>query len=179
MGLHSAVTIRPGGPADVKAVLAILDGAVRWLVERGQTGQWGSTPFSEVPRTVALAERYAASNDFYVAVNAGRPVGALVVGESSEPVPAPAEPELFVKLLVTDHSDQARGVGSLLLEHAGILAVARGVGLLRLDCYRGNGGGLVRYYEGQGFTATATFSVAQPDGPWPGQVLERRLPGRQ
>jgi GNAT superfamily N-acetyltransferase len=172
-----SVAIRPGGPGDVGAVLGVFDEAVRWLVERGQTGQWGSTPFSEIPRTVALAEEYAASAGFFVAVMAGRPVGVLVVGQSSEPVPAPSEPELFVKLVVTDHSDAARGVGSLLLEHARVLAVAGGVGLLRLDCYAGNGGGLVRYYEGQGFTATETFTVERPDGPWPGQVLQRRLPG--
>lgn len=174
----SSVIIRRGGPADVRAVLAVFDGAVRWLVARGQAGQWGSRPFSSIPETVARAGRYATWDGFFVAVGGGRVVGALVVGESSEPVPAPAEPELFVNLLVTDHSEAARGVGSLLLEHAAVLAVARGVGLLRLDCYAGNGGGLVHYYEGQGFTATDTFTVDQPDGPWPGRVLERHLPGR-
>jgi GNAT superfamily N-acetyltransferase len=174
----SVVTIRPGGPADVDSVLAIFDGAVRWLVSRGQPGQWGSRPFSEVPEAVALAGKYAAADGFFLAVNAGRPVGALVVGESSGPVPAATESELFVNLLVNDHSLEARGVGGLLLEQARVLAVARGVGLLRLDCYAGNGGGLVRYYEGQGFTATEKFTVEKSDGPWPGQVLERRLPGR-
>ncbi|MEV6846466.1 GNAT family N-acetyltransferase [Actinoplanes sp. NPDC051411] len=174
-----SLMIRPGGPGDVGAVLTVFDDAVRWLVARGQPGQWGSTPFSEVPETVALAEEYAASAGFFVAEHAGRTVGVLVVGQSSEPVPAPSEPELFVKLLVTDHSDAARGVGSLLLEHARVLAVTGGVGLLRLDCYAGNGGGLVHYYERQGFTATQTFTVDKPDGPWHGQLLERRLPGRR
>jgi hypothetical protein len=174
----SVVTIRPGGPADVDAVLAIFDRAVRWLVERGQTGQWGSTPFSENPERVALASKFASSDGFYLASSGGRPVGALVVGTSSDPVPAATEPELFVNLLVNDHSPESRGVGGLLLEHARVLAVARGVGLLRLDCYAGNGGGLVRYYEGQGFTAAGTFTVERADGAWPGQVLQRRLPGR-
>jgi len=179
MAISSVVTIRPGSPDDVPAVLAVLDAAVRWLVARGQTGQWGSVPFSSVPRTVALAEKYGSAAGFHVAVGAGRVIGALVVGESSEPVPPPTEPELFVNLLVSDHSAEARGVGSLLLEHARVLAVARGVGRLRLDCYAGNGGGLVRYYESQGFTATEAFGVDRPDGVWPGQVLERRLPGRR
>jgi GNAT superfamily N-acetyltransferase len=174
----SALTIRPGGPADVGAVLTVFDGAVRWLVERGQTGQWGSRPFSENPQTIEIAEKYATSDGFYLVTVAGRAVAALVVGESSPPVPAATEPELFVNLLVTDHSDEARGVGSLLLEHARVLAVSRGVGLLRLDCYAGNGGGLVRYYERQGFTATTPFTVPKSDGPWPGQILERHLPGR-
>jgi GNAT superfamily N-acetyltransferase len=173
-----SVTIRPGGPDDVQGVLAVFDGAVRWLVDRGQIGQWGSRPFSQNAQSIAIAEKYAASPGFHVAFVKGRPVGALVVGEAGDPVPAATEPELFVNLLVTDHSDDARGVGAVLLEYARVLAVARGVGLLRLDCYAGNGGGLVKYYEGQGFTPTATFSVQKGDGPWPGQVLERRLPGR-
>jgi GNAT superfamily N-acetyltransferase len=179
MRLSSVMAIRPGGPADAPAVLAILDGAVRWLVERGQTGQWGSRPLSEIPRYVELAGKWAASDGFYLAVNAGRAVGALVIGEASAPVPAATEPEAFVNLLATDHSPAARGAGSLLLEHARVLAVASGVGLLRLDCYAGNGGGLVRYYEGQGFTATETYAEEKPDGLWVGQVLQRRLPGRR
>lgn len=46
--------IRPGGEDDVPAVLALLDGAVAWLVARGRPGQWGVDPLSANPRRVAL-----------------------------------------------------------------------------------------------------------------------------
>lgn len=172
------VLIRPGGPGDVEAGLAVLDGAVRWLVSRGNTAQWGSRPFSEIPECIVMAQEWAASGGLHLAESGGVVVGALVVGDSPTYVAAAAEPELYIDLLVTDHSPESRGVGSCLLEHARVLAVARGVGLLRVDCYAGNDGDLVRYYERQGFTATAPFTVQKSDGPWPGQLLERRLPGR-
>jgi hypothetical protein len=62
-----------------------------------------------------------------------------------------------------------------MLRHAREVAVERGIALLRVDCYAGNDGALVRYYEQQGFTATAEFTVQLPKGPWSGQVLEQRL----
>ena len=38
--------LRTGSTADLDAVLALLDGAVRWLVAQGRTGQWGDQPWS-------------------------------------------------------------------------------------------------------------------------------------
>jgi hypothetical protein len=54
--------IREGTPADAGAVLALFDEAVRWLVARGQTGQWGTEPFSSVDarRRVGRGRRAAA-----------------------------------------------------------------------------------------------------------------------
>ena len=45
--------------------------------------------------------------------------------------------------------------------------------MLRLDCFAGNDGALVRYYQDAGFSATEQFSV----GEWPGQVLQRKVAG--
>jgi hypothetical protein len=45
-GVSPQVRIRAGGPRDAKAVLAMLNGAVRWLVAHGHQGQWGKEPFS-------------------------------------------------------------------------------------------------------------------------------------
>ncbi|MEW9552598.1 hypothetical protein [Nonomuraea sp. NPDC050783] len=50
-------------------------------------------------------------------------------------------------------------------------ALARGVGLLRVDCYAGDDGRLVAYYESCGFTRVAPFRVKD----WPGMLLQRRL----
>jgi hypothetical protein len=42
--------------------------------------------------------------------------------------------------------------------------------LALLDCYAGDDGKLVRFYESAGFTRTELFDV----NGWPGQLLERR-----
>ena len=81
-----------------------------------------------------------------------------------------------VNLLITDRAQAAAGIGGQLLAHAATLARERGLGLLRVDCYAGGDGALVRWYERQGFTAIDPFTVERPGRePWPGQVLVRRL----
>jgi GNAT superfamily N-acetyltransferase len=167
--------IRAGTAADVPAVLGLLDRAVEWLVARGRTGQWGTEPASTDPRRREQARGWLASGGLYVAVVDGEVAGALVVGAAAEYVPPAVGPELYVNLLVTDRRRAGSGIGTLLLDHARQLARRAGVALLRVDCYAGADGALVRYYESQGFVATARFTVALPSGPWPGQVLEQRL----
>lgn len=169
------LAVRAGGPEDVAVVLALLDGATRWLVARGRTGQWGVLPHSSNPLRITQVRRWAVDGDLYLAEHAGAPVGAIVVGEAVPHVPAATEPELYVKLLVADRAYEGRGVGARLLDFAEGLARARGIGLIRVDCYAGDDGALIRYYEGQGFTATEPFSVQLVDRCWPGQLLERRL----
>ncbi|MBO4210141.1 GNAT family N-acetyltransferase [Micromonospora echinofusca] len=168
--------MRPGGPDDAPHVLRLLDDATAWLVARGRTGQWGTEPASTDPRRVAQAQEYAASGGLYLAVLGDRPVGALVVGATVEYVPPVDEPELFVRLLVTDRAYAGRDIGGRLLAYAAELTRAAGIGLLRVDCYAGDDGALVRWYERAGFTRTERFTVARPGRPpWPGQVLARRL----
>ncbi len=168
--------VRAGGPADAPAVLRLLDGATAWLVARGRAGQWGTEPASTDPRRIAQADAWATGGGLWLAQAADQPVGALVVGAATEYVPPATEPELYVNLLVTDRAHAGAGIGGRLLAHAAELARERGVGLLRVDCYAGDDGALVRWYERQGFTATDPFTVERPGRPpWPGQVLVRRL----
>jgi GNAT superfamily N-acetyltransferase len=169
------LTIRHGGAADVPAVLSMMDGAVDWLVARGRPGQWGTEPQSTNPRRQRQARDWASGGGLYLGELSGQPAGTLVVGEAQSYVPPAAEPELYVRLLVTDRRYAGRSVGARLLDHARGLARDRGVGLLRVDCYAGDDRALVGYYESQGFTATVPFSVPRPAGDWPGQVLEQRL----
>ncbi|MGC4857344.1 GNAT family N-acetyltransferase [Micromonospora sp. DT4] len=172
----STITVRPGGPGDAKAALRLLDVATAWLVEHGRTGQWGTRPPSTDPGQIARAEDWAASGDLHLAMRDDQPVGALVVGAATEHVPPATEPELYVRLLVTDRAHAGLGIGARLLEHAAELARARGLGLLRVDCYGGDDRALVRFYESCGFTATEPFTVVRPGRePWPGQLLVRRL----
>ena len=67
-------------------MLALFDEAIAWLVARGQTGQWGSRPFSEIDARVAAAAEWAASGGLRIACEGDEPVGALVLGARPEHV---------------------------------------------------------------------------------------------
>jgi ribosomal protein S18 acetylase RimI-like enzyme len=173
------VEIRTGGHDDVPAVLALLDGATEWLVANGRTGQWGTEPHSTNPRRIAQITGFAADGGLWVGERDGRVVGALAVGAASDHIPPATEPELYIRLLVTDRAAKGSGVGTELIAHALRLAAEAGVQLVRVDCFAGGDGALVRYYEGQGFTRTEAFAEPVPGSVngevWPGQVLARRL----
>jgi GNAT superfamily N-acetyltransferase len=90
-------------------------------------------------------------------------------------VPPADEPELYVRLLVTERASKGQNIGGQLLEHAVKLARDAGAGLLRVDCFAGGDGALIRYYEKQGFTRTEAFAVPVSGSEWPGQVLAQRV----
>jgi GNAT superfamily N-acetyltransferase len=169
------LTIRPGSRADVPTVLALLDRATEWLVANGRADQWGTQPHSTNPSRVEQIAAFAEANGLRIAETDGRPVGALSVGDAMPYIPSVDEPELYVQLLVTERAAAGRGIGAALLDHARSAARERGVRLLRVDCFAGGDGALVRYYERQGFTRSDSFSVTTDNGPWPGQVLVQRL----
>ena len=111
MSAAGKIAIRPGGEADVPAVLTLLDEAGRWLVSQGRPGQWGTEPLSADPRRGARIGERARAGGLHLAWLAGRRVGALVLGEPPGHLPAAPEPELFVNWLVTDPAYAGRGVG--------------------------------------------------------------------
>ncbi|HEY3754062.1 MAG TPA: GNAT family N-acetyltransferase [Pseudonocardiaceae bacterium] len=163
---------RPASVADLPVVLGLLDGAVEWLVVRGRTAQWGDQPWSARPASAPRFTAMLSGRGGWVAESEGEPVGVLVVGEEPPAyVPAVDEPETYVHLLVTSRQHKGEGIGTALLDHARTLARAAGSTLLRVDCFAGADGKLVRYYVGAGFTPTEKFDV---DG-WPGQILAERL----
>jgi GNAT superfamily N-acetyltransferase len=167
--------IRRGGRDDVATVLTLLDRATEWLVATGRTEQWGTAPHSTNPRRVEQVTGFAESGGLWLADLNGRPAGAVAVGEAMPYVPQVDEPELYVQLLVSDPAVSGRGVGAALLAHARTLAHKRDVSLLRVDCFAGGDGALVRYYERQGFARAESFSVTVNGRPWPGEVLAQRL----
>ncbi|GAA3912285.1 GNAT family N-acetyltransferase [Actinoplanes auranticolor] len=176
MGSAENIDIRPGTVADVPIVLGLLDKAVRWLVARGRPGQWGTEPLSARPQLHASTSDAARAGNLFLAYLGGQPVGALTVGDTPAYVPSAPEPELYVNLLVTDRDHPGHNVGGLLLDHARQLGRARGVVLLRVDCYAGDDQALIRYYERQGFQRVTPFEVARENAPaWPGQLLQDRL----
>ncbi|MFP8939968.1 GNAT family N-acetyltransferase [Streptomyces fenghuangensis] len=166
--------IRPGSLADAPAILDMLDSAVVWMNERGNTEQWGTTPYSQKPGGVARVERYTTENAPYIAESDGHPVGAMVLDSGPSPLMpiAPAgEPERYVRLLVSDRRYAGLGIGAALLAHAVEETRRAGADLLRVDCWAGGGGELVAFYERNGFTPTSRFLSDS----WPGQVLARRI----
>jgi hypothetical protein len=180
MSVLPDVTIRSGGIEDVQTVLALMDRTTAWLVSIGRPDQWGTEPHSTNPKRVAQIEGFARSGGLWIAEADGVTVGALSVGEALPYVPAAEESELYVQLLLSDRSPSAvRGTGALLLAYAKELAIKQGVSQLRLDCFAGGAGALVAYYERQGFTRGETFTVAQPTGEWPGQILTLCLPAER
>ncbi|MEU6660515.1 GNAT family N-acetyltransferase [Streptomyces sp. NPDC046821] len=169
--METSMEIRKGGTADIPAILRLFDGAMEWLVSQGRTGQWGTRPWSTDPRTVATVEEYVAKGEPWIAELDGVPVGTLTLTEEPGSYVAPAgEPERYVHLLAARHGS---GAGAALLAHAVRETRRAGVSLLRVDCYAGDDGALVAFYEANGFTRTEAFTG--PDGKWPGQVLARRV----
>lgn len=168
------IRIRPGSLTDAPAILDMLDSAVVWMNDRGNTEQWGTSPYSQKPGGVARVERYTTENATHMAELNGTPVGALVLdsGPSPQMPIAPAEePERYVRLLVSDRRYAGLGIGPALLAHAAEETRRAGVELLRVDCWAGGGGELAAFYERNGFTPTGRFL----SGAWPGQVLARRV----
>ena len=101
-------------------------------------------------------------------------IGALTASSGAELKPwiTPAtEPELYISFLITHRAWNGRGVGKRLLEQARKLARAAEVSLLRVDCYAGDDGKLVKYYESQGFEKREAFE----ERGWKGQILAQRI----
>jgi GNAT superfamily N-acetyltransferase len=165
--------IVPGTADDAPALLALFDDAVAWLVARGQTGQWGSEPFSARPASVARVEGWARSGGLWFAKGAGgEPAGAILLGEAHPYLPPATVPELYVQVLLTATAWRGRGVGARLVAHAEELARGQGAQQLRVDCWDGVPE-LPAAYERLGFTRIGSFDV---DG-WPGALLVRPVTG--
>ncbi|MBN3782409.1 GNAT family N-acetyltransferase [Burkholderia sp. Ac-20345] len=166
------VVIRRASAHDAPAVLGIFDDVIAWFVTIGNEGQWGSEPWSTQPKRIGLVTEACALPDAWVAEDQeGRVLGALILGESMPYVPPATEPEIYVRVLVASRDARARGVGRRLMAFADERARAAGVERLRVDCYGGGSGALVRFYESCGYERISPFDV---EG-WPGQLLERLL----
>jgi GNAT superfamily N-acetyltransferase len=165
--------IRDGGQDDLGWLLGLFDEAVAWMVQRGQTGQWGSKPFTGDPQRTARVGGLVDSGGLRVAELNAEPVAALVVGIAPLYVPPADVPELYINLLISSRRHAGKGIGARLVRHAIGEAHERDAEQLRVDCWAG-APSLVRWYRDQGFVPTATFDV---DG-WPGQTFAMPLAGR-
>nr|WP_042194300.1 GNAT family N-acetyltransferase [Kibdelosporangium sp. MJ126-NF4]CEL21230.1 Sortase and related acyltransferases [Kibdelosporangium sp. MJ126-NF4]CTQ96203.1 Sortase and related acyltransferases [Kibdelosporangium sp. MJ126-NF4] len=164
--------IRAGDDGDLDSIMALFDEAVSWMVSRGNTRQWGTQPWSGDPARTQRVKGILDEGALWVAELDGKPVGVLVVsGKPDEHIPPVDEPEVYVRLLLTSRRHAGKKVGVRLLDKAVSVAREQGVSLVRVDCYRGEDGELVGYYERNGFVKSEEFNV----GEWPGQVLTQRI----
>ena len=168
--LDSGPHIRRATPSDTRAVLGLFDDAVAWLVSIGSAEQWGSEPWSTHPARRDHVTAMMSEDGAWVAERDGSVVGALVLGDAHDYVPA-GDDELYVRLLIASRVPAARGTGATLLRFADEDARRAAVGRLRVDCYAGGAGRLVQFYESCGYVPADGFTVGQ----WPGQTLVREL----
>lgn len=162
--------IRPGGLEDEADVLLLFDEAVRWLVRRGLSGQWGEEPFSARPDMRARVQETLTVNEVWIAEHDGRMVGVLAVGVSPDYVPGNPLPELYVGLLLSARRLTGERIGARLLELACSTARERGRRMVRVDCWA-DSPRLVRFYEGQGFDRLGRFDLQG----WRGQILGKTV----
>lgn len=168
----SGLSIRRADARDVAAVLRLFDEAVAWFARIGNEAQWGTEPWSaQERRVVQIDEACAAPGAWIAEVPDAGVRGFLLLGDAMPYVPPATAPEIYVRVLIGSRDPRARGVGRALLAFADAEAERAGIDRLRVDCYGGGSGALVRFYESCGYVRSGVFDV---DG-WPGQVLERTL----
>jgi GNAT superfamily N-acetyltransferase len=166
------LVLRRASEADAPALLGLFDEVIAWFREMGNPGQWGTEPWSTQPRRIErVTEACALPGAWVVQTPTGALRAALVLGEAMPYVPPATEAEIYVRLLVASRDPAARGVGRHLMAFADEQARMAGVGRLRVDCYAGGSGALVRFYESCGYARVSTFEVED----WPGQLLARSL----
>lgn len=169
--------IRLGDPDDIAVVLALGDEAVKWMNARGNIQQWGTAPWTGNEGREAVIRQQSSAGGMRIAEDRdGTVLGAMVITESPQTyIPPAGERELYVNLLLVSRRHGGRGVGAALIEHAKQEAAARGIGLIRVDCWAGEEGALARVYEKYGFCRVREFTIALPAGEWPGMLLAMRL----
>ncbi|ACU75042.1 GCN5-related N-acetyltransferase [Catenulispora acidiphila DSM 44928] len=168
--------IRVGGRDDVPVILAFGDEAVAWMNARGNTQQWGTAAWTSLDkRREAFLERADGGGMRVLEDEDGTALGVMVISEQRQPyVPEAEERELYVNFLIISRAHAGRGIGRLLIERAKQEAAERGIDLLRVDCWAGEDGNLVKVYERYGFVRVKEFTVAEA-GDWPGMLLAMRL----
>src|SRR5438552_1910045 len=79
----SHFVIRSGDSGDADTLLCFFDEAVEWLVARGSSKQWGTEPWSAVPKRVERVKGMAADPGLRIAVVDGEPAGAVIASALS------------------------------------------------------------------------------------------------
>ncbi|MDC0767566.1 GNAT family N-acetyltransferase [Streptomyces sp. HD] len=138
--------VRPAAEADLADLVRLRDGAARWMLARGITGQWqpGELDEDHFRRIMARGEVWLAEAD-------GRIAGAWELWWDDEAAWGPQPPVAgYVHRLMVDREVAAPGAGRLLLTAAERRVAATGRTRVRLDCLAGNAP-LTTYYRDAGY----------------------------
>jgi GNAT superfamily N-acetyltransferase len=166
------ITLREGSIGDLDSIMILFDDAVVWLVENGRSAQWGSEPWSIDEKKVAFVRNMLDHGTTIIAELDGDIVGTTIFGpDRITYAPAVDEPEIYIHLLISSPASRGHGIGAKLLEAVRTETIARGISLLRVDCWAGGDRKLVSYYEQAGFTPSVEVPVRDTSV----QVFEQRL----
>ena len=123
---------------------------------------------------ILVIEGWCTDDRSWIAAGPTGEILGLLVFSRSKPsyLQAASVPELFISMLMTSRSPEAKGIGRRLLAHADVVAAEKGVKQLRLECFAGNNGALVGFYQSVGFEKMDAFD----NKGWPGQILVRPIP---
>ncbi|KAK7016326.1 N-acetyltransferase GCN5 [Favolaschia claudopus] len=167
-----SITLRPYTSTDFEFLWSTIDSRIAWLTCKGLEGQWGAEPWdSEIKEQLRsrLVEDARRGGFNWIAEVDGQLAGFFQMTPfRPDYLPLlktddkPGE-ELYLRLLVVHTDFGGRGLGEFMLRFAKRFAGERKVDWVRMDCWKGVPGegkdGLVRYYEGKGFTRVHDFVV--------------------
>lgn len=155
-------------PADVDAVLAILDDAAAWLHHRG-INQWPH-PFPRVE-----VERRFREGVVYLALVDAQPAGTFALFEADPAVWGAQLPDaLYLHGLAVRRAYAGNALGYDLLCHAAQIAAAQGKHFLRLDCWAGSEA-LRRFYPAAGFSERGVVEPQHQGERWHCRLFEKRV----
>lgn len=85
---------------------------------------------------------------------------------------------VFLKVLVSDYraGPLRKGAGATLVQAIRDYVKEVGKKTVYVDCYAGNDGGLVKFYEAQGFKTVGEFEFEKEGGvKWPSKFLQMAI----
>jgi protein-tyrosine phosphatase len=160
-------------PADLPAVVEIVNDAWAWLVAIGITRQWGIGAYPTDPDHPDLEgwRLKIARGEQYLATREGIPLSTLCLSFTDAPGPWKDDPDSagYVSLFATRRAAAGQGVGRALLEWAERCSAAHGKRFMRLGCWAENEK-LCAYYEQAGFEP-----IGDSGQGWRSRWFEKRL----
>ncbi|KPC58726.1 GNAT family N-acetyltransferase [Streptomyces chattanoogensis] len=159
---------------DVPALVALYDGAARWMLENG-IEQWKPGQKDEAHFRRRIVERE--TGEVWLAETAGRVVGGFELWWEDVPAWGEQPPVAgYVHRLMVDRAHAPAGTGRAMLAQAERRIAEAGREWSRLDCMTGNPR-LRPYYEGAGYTVVGEqpFKEGAGGSKYSVTLLEKRL----
>lgn len=172
---YQPISISQAQKDDLVSILNLFDEAVVWLCQRGLEKQWGTEPFSTLPKRREQFMKWIEQEIMFVARLNERIVGSLALNPLApwyiaarwEHFPSSA---FYLEGFATSRAFIGQGIGRILLQWAEQYTCECGRTTIWLDCW-GENALLVRYYQQMGFTTHGTFMVKE----WQGQLFEKQI----